>query len=152
MVFEATSVADAVRQWEQFKAGNHVRQADLELEASSYRTAVPGYATPWEAESEAVGLRAAGELPAIEARTQALREEQPELDQTRQALIRLVKPVAKAAGRAASKRKRSARARAQKPSRKRKGAEPRKPTAKPKGKAKRSKPSGKRHQRRKRAG
>jgi hypothetical protein len=152
MVFEATSAADAVRQWQRFKVGNHVRQADLELEASSYRTAVPGYAAPWEAESEAVGLRAAGELSAIEARSEMLREEQAELDETRQALVRLVKPAAGAASRAAPKRERRARAKTQKQTRKRKAAEPRKPTAKPKGKAKRSEPSGKRRQRRKRAG
>jgi hypothetical protein len=35
MVFEATSPADAVRQWERFKAGTHVRQAELELEGSA---------------------------------------------------------------------------------------------------------------------
>jgi hypothetical protein len=153
MVFEATSAADAVRQWNRFKAGNHVRQAELELEASSYRTAVPGYAVPWEAESEAVGLHAASELPAINARREALREEQTELDQTRRTLLRLAKPAAEAAGPAASKRPRRPRAKTPKPTRQRtRNAARPKPAAKRNRKATGSRPSGKRPQRRKRAG
>jgi hypothetical protein len=153
MVFEATSAADAVRQWNRFKAGNHVRQAELELEASSYRTGIPGYAAPWEADSEAVGLRAAAELPSIEARSEALREAQAELDRTRRTLIRLAKPAAEAAGSATSKRPQRPRAKAQKLTGKRKrNAERREPAAQRKGKVKGSPSSGKSRQRRKRAG
>jgi hypothetical protein len=153
MVFEATSAADAVRQWNRFKAGNHVRQAELELEASSYRTAIPGYAAPWEAESEAVGLRAASELPAINARREMLREEQAELDQARRALHRLAQPAAEAAGRATSKRRRRPRAKPSKPTKQRtRHAGRRKSAAKRKGKAAGSQTSGKRRQRRKRTG
>jgi hypothetical protein len=37
MVFYASTAQDGLRQWEQFKAGTHIGQADLELEASRYR-------------------------------------------------------------------------------------------------------------------
>lgn len=153
MVFEATSAADAVRQWNRFKAGNHVRQAELELEASSYRTGVSGYAAPWEAESEAVGLRAASELPVIDARREALFEERAELDQTRRTRRRLAKPVAEAAVPATSKRRRRPRAKTAKATRQRtRNAERPKTAAKRKGKATGSRPSGTTRQRRRRAG
>jgi hypothetical protein len=76
MVFEATSPADAVRQWEHFKAGTHVRQAGLELEVSNYRGVlpgrpVPGYAAPWEADLEAVALRETGALSRPAPQTEA---------------------------------------------------------------------------------
>src|SRR5262245_3393056 len=73
-----------------------------EREVISYRTAVPGFAPPWEAEVEAVALRAAKELPAIEARLQALPEELAELDRVRRALARLVMATAKRQGKTCS--------------------------------------------------
>jgi hypothetical protein len=44
IVLYATSNADAIRQWEQFKSGGHLRQDELEAEAAQYRAASQGYA------------------------------------------------------------------------------------------------------------
>jgi hypothetical protein len=52
MVLYATSNADAIRQWEQFKSGGHLRQDELEDEAAQYRAVSQGYAAPWQAEHE----------------------------------------------------------------------------------------------------
>ena len=64
MVFYASSDADAIRQWEQFNAGSHVRQADLDAEASRYRTVAHSYAPPWHAEREVVAAEAADRVRA----------------------------------------------------------------------------------------
>ena len=59
MVLYASSDPDAIRQWEQFKSGTHLRQAELEAEAAEYRAASQGYAPPWQAEREVVAAEAA---------------------------------------------------------------------------------------------
>jgi hypothetical protein len=77
IVVYATSNPDAIRQWEQFKSGTHLRQADLEAEAAQYRAASLGYAPPWQAEREVVAAEAAER---VRAEQSALRERQAALD------------------------------------------------------------------------
>jgi len=81
MVFYASSAADGIRQWEQFKAGTHLRQAELEDQAATYRVATLGYAPPWQAEREVVAAEAAGR---IRAEQRVLRERAADLDAVRQ--------------------------------------------------------------------
>ena len=63
MVFYASSNPDAIRQWEQFKSGAHLRQAELEAEAAKYRAGTEGYAPVWQAEREVVAAEAAEAAP-----------------------------------------------------------------------------------------
>lgn len=79
MVFYASSARDALRQWEQFKAGTHIGQEDLELEATQYREGRPGYFVTWEAESEAVASKAKDTLEDVEARLRVLEGEREQL-------------------------------------------------------------------------
>lgn len=88
MVFYASSAQDALRQWQQFKAGTHVRQADLELEAASYRQQTPEYVPVWEAESEAVAAKEADTLEDVEARLRVLESERDQLIKLRNELTR----------------------------------------------------------------
>jgi hypothetical protein len=123
MVLEATNARDAVRQWQLFKAGTHPRQGELEAEAARYRVAAPGgYAAPWEAEAEAVGLRAADTVRALDARSQELREEQADLEKTRQSLTRLTRLTPGASAGAVPKRKAPARAKTRRSTVKKKGS------------------------------
>ena len=89
MVFYASSAGDALRQWEQFKAGTHIGQEDLELEAARYREGRPGYVPAWEAESQAVAFKAMHTLEDVEARLRVLESERKRLmrlrDELRQA-------------------------------------------------------------------
>ena len=130
IVLEATNARDAVRQWRLFKAGTRPRQSELEAEAARYRAAAPSYAAPWEAEAEAVGLRAADAVRALDARSQELREEQADLEKTRQTLSRLTRLTPDASAGAASTRKAPARAKTPTPTMKKKGSVPRSPARK----------------------
>jgi hypothetical protein len=76
MVFYASSPPDSLRQWEQFKAGTHIRQAELELEAMSYRERRPEFIAAWEAESQAVAMHTVED---VEARLRVLEAERVEL-------------------------------------------------------------------------
>jgi hypothetical protein len=86
MVFYASSNPDAIRQWEQFKSGAHLRQAELEAEAAQYRAATHGYAPPWQAEREVVAAEAAervrAEQSALRARVAALDAVRQDLEET----------------------------------------------------------------------
>jgi hypothetical protein len=73
MVLEGRSARQALHNWQLFQAGTHPRQGELELEAVNYRNHADGCTTPWEAEAEALGLRAAAERAAVRARRQELR-------------------------------------------------------------------------------
>lgn len=138
IVLEATNARDAVRQWRLFKAGTRPRQSELEAEAARYRAAAPSYAAPWEAEAEAVGLRAADAVRALDARSQELREEQADLEKTRQTLSRLTRLTPDASAGAASKRKAPSRAKTRTPTTKKKGSAPQSPARK-KGRQRRKK-------------
>jgi hypothetical protein len=112
MVFYATSDADAIRQWEQFKSGTHLRQAELEAEATQYRAASRGYAPPWQAEREVVAAEAAER---VRAEQSALRTREAELDAVRQDLEEIATPGPairrpRAKARSSRKRRRSTRA------------------------------------------
>jgi hypothetical protein len=89
MVFYASSARDALRQWEQFKAGTHIGQKDLELEAARYQERRPGFVAAWEAESQAVASKATLTLEDVEARLRELESERERLiglrDELRQA-------------------------------------------------------------------
>ena len=99
MVFYASSARDALRQWEQFKAGTHIGQDDLEMEAARYRESRPGYVPGWEAESEAVASKATETLEDVEARLRVLDSERERLitlrDELRQATRVLVSRAAR---------------------------------------------------------
>jgi hypothetical protein len=83
MVFYASSDADAIRQWEQFKSVRHLRQAELEAGAARYRTATHSYAPPWQAEREVVAAEVADR---IRAEQSVLREREADLDAVRRDL------------------------------------------------------------------
>ena len=84
MVFYASSAADGIRQWEQFKAGTHLRQAELEDQAATHLASPPrGYAPPWQAEREVVAAEAAERVRAEQG---VLRERQADLDAVQQEL------------------------------------------------------------------
>ena len=89
MVFYASSNPDAIRQWEQFKSGAHLRQAELEAEAARYRAAAHGYAPPWQAEREVVAAEAAER---VRAEQSALRTREAVLDAVRQDLEETATP------------------------------------------------------------
>ncbi len=89
VVFYASSDADAIRQWEQFKAGIHLRQAELEDQAAKYRGAAEGYAPPWQAEREVVAAEAAER---IRAEQSVLRERAADLDAVRHDLEAIATP------------------------------------------------------------
>ena len=89
MVFYASSNPDALRQWEQFKSGAHLRQAELEAEAARYRVATHGYAPPWQAEREVVAAEA---TERVRAEQSALRAREKELDAVRQDLEETATP------------------------------------------------------------
>ena len=89
MVFYASSNPDAIRQWEQFKSGAHLRQAELEAEAAQYRATAHGYAPPWQAEREVVAAEAAGR---VRAEQSALRAREAALDAVRQDLEETATP------------------------------------------------------------
>lgn len=89
MVFYASSDPDAIRQWEQFKSGSHLRQAELEAEAAQYRAVSQGYAPPWQAEREVVAAEAAER---IRAEQRALRAREADLDAVRQNLEDIATP------------------------------------------------------------
>ena len=89
MVFYASSNPDAIRQWEQFKSGAHLRQAELEAEAARYRAAAQGYAPPWQAEREVVAAEAADR---VRAEQSVLRERAADLDAVRQELEEIAAP------------------------------------------------------------
>jgi hypothetical protein len=91
MVLYATSNADAIRQWEQFKSATHLRQAELEAEAAQYRAASQGYAPPWQVEREVVAAEAAER---VRAEQSALRAREVELDAVRQDLEEIATPAA----------------------------------------------------------
>ena len=86
MVFYASSNPDALRQWEQFKSGAHLRQTELEAEAAQYRATAHGYAPPWQAEREVVAAEAAegvrAEQSALRARAAALESVRQDLKAT----------------------------------------------------------------------
>jgi hypothetical protein len=89
MVFYASSAADGIRQWEQFKAGTHLRQDELEDHAAKYRVAAKGYAPPWQAEREVVAAEAADR---VRAEQSILREKAAALDAVRQDLEAIAAP------------------------------------------------------------
>jgi hypothetical protein len=89
MVFYASSDPDALRQWEQFKSGTHLRQAELEAEAAQYRAAAHGYAPPWQAEQEVVAAEA---VERVRAEQSALRAREERLDAVRQELEEIARP------------------------------------------------------------
>jgi hypothetical protein len=89
MVFYASSNPDALRQWEQFRAGAHLRQAELEAEATRYRAVAQGYAPPWQAEREVVAAEAADR---VRAEQSILREKAAALDAVRQDLEAIAAP------------------------------------------------------------
>jgi hypothetical protein len=89
MVFYASSNPDAIRQWEQFKSGAHLRQAELEAEAAKYRAGAEGYAPVWQAEREVVAAEAAEQ---VRAEQSALRAREVELDAVRQDLEEMATP------------------------------------------------------------
>jgi hypothetical protein len=89
MVFYASSNPDAIRQWEQFKSGAHLRQTELEAEAAQYRATAHGYAPPWQAEREVV---AAGAAKRVRAEQSALRAHEAVLDAVRQDLEETATP------------------------------------------------------------
>jgi hypothetical protein len=89
MVLYASSDPDAIRQWEQFKSGTHLRQAELEDEAAQYRVASQGYAPPWQAEREVVAAEAAERVRAEQG---ALRARVADLDAVRQDLEEIAMP------------------------------------------------------------
>jgi hypothetical protein len=89
IVVYATSNPDAIRQWEQFKSGTHLRQADLEAEAVQYRAASLGYAPPWQAEREVVAAEAAEH---VRAEQRVLRAREAELDAVRQEFEEIATP------------------------------------------------------------
>jgi hypothetical protein len=89
MVFYASSARDGVRQWNLYKAGMHSRQAELEAEAIQYRVATAGYAPPWEAEPEVVGMDAARRLGAVETEQKIMRDAQADLNLLRKGLRRV---------------------------------------------------------------
>ena len=89
MVFYASSNPDALRQWEQFRAGAHLRQAELEAEATRYRAVAQGYAPPWQAEREVVAAEAAKR---VRAEQSVLRAREAELDAVRQDLEEIATP------------------------------------------------------------
>jgi hypothetical protein len=93
MVFYASTAQDALRQWEQFKAGTHIGQADLELEASRYRERRPEFVTAWEAESQAIASKEAGTLEDIEARLRVLESEREQLIKLRTELKQAAREV-----------------------------------------------------------
>lgn len=86
MVFYASSARDALRQWEQFKAGTHIGQEDLELEAMRYREGRAGYVVAWEAESQAVASKTIDTLEDVEARLRVLESEREQLIELRDEL------------------------------------------------------------------
>jgi hypothetical protein len=88
MVFDASSDPDALRQWDQFKSGTHIRQDELAAEAARYR-AVQGYAPPWQAEREVVAAEAAEQ---VRAEQSILRASQEALDAVRQDLEEIARP------------------------------------------------------------
>ena len=89
MVFYASSDADAIRQWEQFKSGIHLRQPELEDQAAKYRLAAEGYAPPWQAEREVVAAEAAER---VRAEQSVLRQRAAGLDAVRQDLEEIAAP------------------------------------------------------------
>jgi hypothetical protein len=89
MVFYASSNPDALRQWEQFRAGAHLRQAELEAEATRYRAVAQGYAPPWQAEREVVAAEAAKR---VRAEQSVLRAREAELDAVRRDLEEIATP------------------------------------------------------------
>jgi hypothetical protein len=89
MVYYASSAADGIRQWEQFKAGTHLRQDELEDQAAKYRIAAKGYAPPWQAEREVVAAEAADR---VRAEQSVLRERAADLDAVRQELEEIAAP------------------------------------------------------------
>jgi hypothetical protein len=89
MVFYASSNPDAIRQWEQFKSGAHLRQAELEAEAAKYRAGAEGYAPVWQAEREVVAAEAAKR---VRAEQSALRAREAALDAVRQDLEETATP------------------------------------------------------------
>jgi hypothetical protein len=89
MVFYASSAADGIRQWEQFKSGTHLRQDELEDQAARYRVATKGYAPPWQAEREVVAAEAADR---VRAEQSALRERAAGLEAVRQDLEEIAAP------------------------------------------------------------
>jgi hypothetical protein len=89
MVLYASSDPDAISQWEQFKSGTHLRQAELEDEAAQYRAASQGYAPPWQAEREVVAAEAAERVRAEQV---ALRAREADLDALRQNLEEIATP------------------------------------------------------------
>lgn len=89
MVFYASSDPDALRQWEQFKSGTHLRQAEREAEAAQYRAAAHGYAPPWQAEQEVVAAEA---VERVRAEQSALRAREERLDAVRQELEEIARP------------------------------------------------------------
>jgi hypothetical protein len=93
MVFYASTPQDALRQWEQFKAGTHIGQADLELEAARYRERRPEFVTAWEAESQAIASKEAGTLEDVEARLRVLESEREQLIRLRTELKQAAREV-----------------------------------------------------------
>jgi hypothetical protein len=89
MVFYASSNPDAIRQWEQFKSGTHLRQAELEAEAAKYRAGTEGYAPAWQAEREVVATRAARRVRTEQI---ALQARETELDAVRRDLEDIATP------------------------------------------------------------
>ena len=89
MVFYASSNPDAIRQWEQFKSGAHLRQAELEAEAAQYRATAHGYAPPWQAEREVVAAEA---VDRVRAEQRVLREREADLNAVRQNLEAIAAP------------------------------------------------------------
>jgi hypothetical protein len=89
MVFYASSAPDGIRQWEQFKAGTHLHQAELEDQAAKYRVATQGYAPPWQAEREVVAAEAAER---IRAEQSVLRARAADLDAVRHDLEAIATP------------------------------------------------------------
>jgi hypothetical protein len=86
MVLDATSARDAVRQWNAFLAGTHVRQAALELEAAKYRSPVPDYVPAWGAESEIISSDIDETLDTVKARRQELDQLRSRLETARKTL------------------------------------------------------------------
>jgi hypothetical protein len=89
MIFYASSNPDAIRQWEQFKSGAHLRQAELEAEAAKYRAGTEGYAPVWQAERGVVAAEAAKR---VRAEQRVLRAREAELDAVRQDLEEIATP------------------------------------------------------------
>jgi hypothetical protein len=94
MVLEGRSARDALHHWRLFKAGTHPRQDELELEVAAYRAQTGGSTVPWEAEADAVGVRARAERARVEARRQELRAADAGLRQTARALDELAQAAA----------------------------------------------------------